>query len=82
MDYIASLLSILAVLALAGIGAGLFKKKVFGSVKLFLIVGALALVVSVVFDFVGLSAMLGGTGIVVLYVALKFLKIGPFRSYG
>jgi hypothetical protein len=39
-------------------------------------------VVSFVIDAVGISAMLGATGLVVLFVALKFLKIGPFKSYG
>jgi uncharacterized membrane protein len=76
------ILAILSVLAIAGIAAGFFKKKLFGSVKMFPLIGILAFVVGYVLDMVGVSAMLGTTGLIVLFVGLKFLKIGPFRSYG
>ncbi len=79
---LSSIMAVLSVLAVAGIGAAVVKKPLFKSLKGFLLIGILAVVVSYVFDMVGISAMLGATGIVVLYLGLKLVKIGPFRHYG
>lgn len=77
-----AILATFSVLALAGIAAGLMKRKLFGSLKSFAVIGVAAIAVGLVFDWLGVSAFLGAAGLVALYVAMKYLKLGPFSAYG